>query len=182
MQLYNYLYEHTMFTNKQDSALLGKEKSLRSKRRSRERVALIKSLIYARWKSRAWGVVVKSSWKFQLIHRIEWRRTPHKYFSFNRFPLFFFKSKQSKPLQHTLNNTSMKCVTNLNNQSEMIIFESLLITVDLSLFQLVNCKVGILTHYQGLWHSQTMLMFDRLMLNDKWYNFNFISEEETTSV
>jgi hypothetical protein len=43
--MYNYLNEHTMFTNKRDSALLGKKKSLRSKRRSRERVAIIKSLI-----------------------------------------------------------------------------------------------------------------------------------------
>ena len=98
------------------------------------------------------------------------------------FPPFLLRIEAIETITAHSKYTSMKCVTNLNNQSEMIIFESLLITVDLSLFQLVNCKVGILTHYQGLWHSQTMLMFDRLMLNDKWYNFNFISEEETTSV
>jgi hypothetical protein len=41
MLWYNYLYENTMFTNKPDTALLGKE----SERRSKEKVALIKSLI-----------------------------------------------------------------------------------------------------------------------------------------
>jgi hypothetical protein len=46
MLWYNNLYENTMFTNKQDAALLGKEKCLRSERRSRERVALIKKLIH----------------------------------------------------------------------------------------------------------------------------------------
>ncbi len=47
MLWYNYLYENTMFTNKQDAALLGKENAWEA-RGGVERVLLIKSLIYAR--------------------------------------------------------------------------------------------------------------------------------------
>jgi hypothetical protein len=47
MLWYNYLYENTMFTNKQDTSLLGKENDLEA-RGVVERVVLIKILIYAR--------------------------------------------------------------------------------------------------------------------------------------
>ncbi len=47
MQLYNYLYENTMFTNKWDAALWGKENTWEA-RGGEERVALIKNSIYAR--------------------------------------------------------------------------------------------------------------------------------------
>jgi len=48
MLWYNYLYENTMFTSKQDTALLGKENALEGRGGVGERVALIKSLIYTR--------------------------------------------------------------------------------------------------------------------------------------
>jgi len=44
MQSYSYLYENTMFTNKWDSTLWGKENA-REARGEVERVALIKSFI-----------------------------------------------------------------------------------------------------------------------------------------
>ncbi len=47
MLWYNYLYENTMFTNKWDEALLGKENAWGAGG-GVERVALIKSLIYVR--------------------------------------------------------------------------------------------------------------------------------------
>ncbi len=47
MLWYNYLYENTMITNKWDAAFLGEENAWEA-RGGIERVALIKSLIYAR--------------------------------------------------------------------------------------------------------------------------------------
>ena len=47
MLWYNYLYENTMFTNKWDATLLGKENAWDA-RGGVERVVPIKSLIYVR--------------------------------------------------------------------------------------------------------------------------------------
>ena len=62
-----YMKTQCLQTNQTQNYWKWRKKYLRSGRRSRERVALIKSLIYARWKSHAWGAVAKSSWKCQLI-------------------------------------------------------------------------------------------------------------------
>ncbi len=48
MLWYNYLYENTMLTNKWDAALFGEKESALGAGGGVERVALIKSLIYAR--------------------------------------------------------------------------------------------------------------------------------------
>jgi len=48
MLWYNYLNENTIFTNKWDTALFGEKESALGARGVVERVALIKSLIYAR--------------------------------------------------------------------------------------------------------------------------------------
>ncbi len=60
--LWYYLYENTLFTNKWDAALFGKE-SAWEVGWGRERVALIKSLIMLDRKRWAWGVVAKFGMK-----------------------------------------------------------------------------------------------------------------------
>ncbi len=68
MLWYNYLYENTIYLQTNKTQHYGKGKCSRSERWSRERVVLIKSLIYGRWKSRVWGAVAKLSWICQLIY------------------------------------------------------------------------------------------------------------------
>ena len=61
-----FIWKHNVYKQTRRS-IIEKGTCLRSKRKSRERVALIKSLIYARWKSHAWGAVARLSWKCQLV-------------------------------------------------------------------------------------------------------------------
>ncbi len=70
MLWYTYLFENTMFTNKMRHGKFGKE-NVWEAGWVRKRVALIKSLIYARKKRHPWGVFVKDwavnvSWKMYI--------------------------------------------------------------------------------------------------------------------